>query len=420
MFDGFSEWRANATSVMARYVALREQIEQLETESAGVLADVLDAYTWPESVPEPELRDQFGVEHVNGCTFGEDLTGELALANRMSLAGAFHLVADMITLTNRLPECWGKVASGEATLRQARRVASETESFVPEDGWAVVDGMIAPCLGAVNATRLNRMVSAAVKTVNPEHAKILTESRPRHVWTGVDKADPLTGWLSARLETRDALSLESTIQMVAERLATDGDDTDVDTRRARALGMLADPAKVMTMVDDTSTRGSAFTPKTQVYVHMHLDNLDDWENLARVELLGPVLISQVSSITKGSKVRLTPVIHCGDAGVGVDSYEIPDRIRRQVIAANPYDVFPWASTPSRNLDLDHTIPYKPGQPGQTRPDNLGPLSRKAHRIKTHCDWYLTQPQLDVYIWETAAGQKIQVDPTGTHPIKPDP
>ena len=420
MFDGFGEWRANATSVMTRYVALRQQIEALETESAKVLADVLDAYAWPESVPEPELRDQFGVEHVGGRAFGEDMTGELALANRMSLAGAFHLVADMITLTSRLPGCWGKVASGEATLRQARRVASETESFVPEDGWGKVDAMIAPVLGAVNATRLNKMISAAIKTVNPEHAKILTDSRPRHVWTGVDKADPLTGWLSARLDTKDALSLESTIQMVADQLANDGDQADVDTRRARALGMLADPSSVIALAENTVAGSSAFTPKTQVYVHMHVDNLDDRENLARVELLGPVLISQVGDITKGSHVKLTPVIHCGDIGTTVDSYEIPDRIRRQVIAADPYDVFPWASTPSRNLDLDHTIPYKPGESGQTRPDNLGPLSRKAHRIKTHCDWYLTQPQLGVYIWESAAGQKIQVDATGTHPIRPDP
>jgi len=194
----------------------------------------------------------------------------------------------------------------------------------------------------------------------------------------------------------------------------------MDTRRARALGLLADPSAVIAMVDGAEVGGSVFTPKTQVYVHVHFDNLDDWENLARVELLGPMLISQVGAITKGSKVRLTPVIHCGDAGAPVDSYEIPDRIRRQVIAANPYDVFPWASTPSRNLDLDHTIPYKPGGAGQTRTDNLGPLSRKAHRIKTHCDWKLTQPELDIYIWESAAGQKIQVDHTGTHPIRPDP
>jgi len=405
---------------MARYVALRQQIEQLETELAIVLADVMDAYRWPENQPEPEMRDQFGVEHITGRAFGEDLTGELALANRMSLAGAFHLVADMITLTSRLPQCWAKVAAGEATLRQARRVASETEAFVPGDGWARVDAMIAPVLGVVNATRLSKMIFAAIKTVNPEHAKILTECRPRHVWTGVDKADPLTGWLSARLDTKDALSLESTIQMVAERLATDGDQADVDTRRAKALGMLADPANVLALAENTATANSVFTPKSQVYVHMHVDNLENWENLARIELLGPVLISQIADITKGSRVKLTPVIHCGGSGTPVDSYEIPDRIRRQVLAANPYDVFPWASTRSRNLDLDHTIPYKTGQPGQTRPDNLGPLSRKAHRIKTHCDWALTQPEQGIYIWQSAAGQKIQVDATGTHHIRPDP
>ena len=53
MFDGFSEWRANATSVMARYVALRQQIEQLETESAIVLADVMDAYTRAPTQSDP-------------------------------------------------------------------------------------------------------------------------------------------------------------------------------------------------------------------------------------------------------------------------------------------------------------------------------------------------------------------------------
>jgi len=109
MFEGFETWRANATGAMAEYVAARQQIEELETQAARLLGAVVDAYTWPQDVAEPSRLDQYSVEHVNGYAFGEDLTGELALANHMSITGARFLVADTVTLINRLPQCWGKV-----------------------------------------------------------------------------------------------------------------------------------------------------------------------------------------------------------------------------------------------------------------------------------------------------------------------
>jgi len=84
-----------------------------------------------------------------------------------------------------------------------------------------------------------------------------------------------------------------------------------------------------------------------------------------------------------------------------------------------YDQFPWSSIESAHLDLDHTKPWQPGIPGQTRPDNLAPLSRRAHRVKTLAGWRLEQgPHADL-IWHTGAGQVIHVDYTGTHRLPPD-
>ncbi|MCL2465269.1 MAG: hypothetical protein FWF28_09410, partial [Micrococcales bacterium] len=67
-------------------------------------------------------------------------------------------------------------------------------------------------------------------------------------------------------------------------------------------------------------------------------------------------------------------------------------------------------------DLDHVDPFKPGVPGQTRPDNLGPLSRRFHRAKTVAGWQLHQPSPGVFIWETPAGQRFQVDKNGTQQL----
>jgi hypothetical protein len=78
----------------------------------------------------------------------------------------------------------------------------------------------------------------------------------------------------------------------------------------------------------------------------------------------------------------------------VDGYEVPDRLREAVHLINPADVFPYGSNTGRGLDTDHTIPWQStsgdgdhdvGPPGQTRIGNLGKLTRRHHRIKTHCE-----------------------------------
>ncbi|MEL4359073.1 MULTISPECIES: DUF222 domain-containing protein [unclassified Luteococcus] len=43
--------------------------------------------------------------------------------------------------------------------------------------------------------------------------------------------------------------------------------------------------------------------------------------------------------------------------------------------------------------------------GVTHPDNLGPLSRRAHRAKTHFGWRLTQPLPGIFLWQTPLGYR---------------
>jgi hypothetical protein len=79
-------------------------------------------------------------------------------------------------------------------------------------------------------------------------------------------------------------------------------------------------------------------------------------------------------------------------------------------------MFPYGTQPSRRLDLDHTDPYvhgAAGPPGQTRTDNLAPLTRKPHRAKTARAWQLTQYEGGWLEWVSPAGYHYATGPYGT-------
>jgi hypothetical protein len=133
-----------------------------------------------------------------------------------------------------------------------------------------------------------------------------------------------------------------------------------------------------------------------------------------------VFHEQIADLIGHSHVRVVPVIHIGYDDTAVDAYEIPDRIREHMIVRSRYEVFPYSSRSARTSDLDHTREFRLGDADQTRPSNLGPLSRSAHRIKTHAGWRLEQPQPGVFDWTSRTGQRCRVGPHGTRPRAPSP
>ncbi len=97
----------------------------------------------------------------------------------------------------------------------------------------------------------------------------------------------------------------------------------------------------------------------------------------------------------------------------VDSYEIPDRIRRQVTLRDHHCVFPHCTKPTERCDLDHVVPH--ADDGPTCPCNLAPLCRGHHRLKTagRITYRVLTP--GTYLW-TGPGRQWLVDPTSTHDL----
>ena len=72
------------------------------------------------------------------------------------------------------------------------------------------------------------------------------------------------------------------------------------------------------------------------------------------------------------------------------------------------------------MDLDHTTRYRSpdqgGPPGQTSVDNLAPMTRFHHRIRTHSTWTVRSPLPGTWLWRSPTGRHYLVDHTGTRPI----
>ncbi|TCO21244.1 uncharacterized protein DUF222 [Kribbella steppae] len=175
--------------------------------------------------------------------------------------------------------------------------------------------------------------------------------------------------------------------------------------------------------DAGSAAGRLRPGKTEIYVHLTDHTLATGTGVLRVEDLGPLLASQLSELVGHGPYVVKPVIDLNDA-VSVDAYEIPDRIRERVKLMYPVELSPYGTRETHPaMDLDHIEPYDAlGPPGQTSTENLAPLGRFPHRLKTHGrGWNVRRLDRKTLEWSTPNGFTFHVGPTGTHRVpKPLP
>ena len=87
---------------------------------------------------------------------------------------------------------------------------------------------------------------------------------------------PATTEVFMTLDTPDALLFEQTIARIAAELAALGDPEDLEIRRARAVGVLADPHHALDLLSGRD--GAAPSPggsATEIYVHLTPHDLTD-------------------------------------------------------------------------------------------------------------------------------------------------
>jgi hypothetical protein len=247
--------------------------------------------------------------------------------------------------------------------------------------------------------------------------------------------------MEAELDIADALDLDRALAHGAATLKALGSAAPLGARRSAALGELARTQTAL----DLHTQGSTgardldgLPAAREVVLHAHFDASVD--GLATV--FGPngrmeegqhlVLLDQIKDWCADSRTKVTikPVIDL-NAQLSTTAYEVPDRIREQIVLRDRTCVFPWCTRPARGCDIDHVTEHDPDaeaegrpQPGPTATWNLACLCRFHHRLKTFTAWRYRMVEPGVVEWTSPHGHRYRRDREGTTPIDraepPDP
>ncbi len=373
----------------------------------------------------------------------EFAVAELATALGINERTGRAYVGQAVELRDRLPLCWAQVMAGRLPAWKARRIAEQTIPLTAAVAQAV-DENLAPFAAKMTPGRIQRAVDAAILRHDPDLAAAREDAaaEKRGVWFD-DHVDGTTD-LSAHLETPDAHALDHALDTVATTLGRLGDHDPRDVRRARALGVLADPQYALDLTDaarpahqgpdDRPRTGAAVRPAQRLsptlHVHLHLDAIQRNDNraghLGRVDTAGrqlgartrAVIERWIAGLTPSTTLKLTPVVDLTEH-ISVDSYEIPPSLRRQIAERDHHCRFPWCTNTGR-CDIDHIDAYRDpdqgGPPGQTNTHNLTRLCRFHHRVKTRGDWhYVHDPTTGTLTWTSPHGRTYTVDEHGTYP-----
>ena len=383
---------------------LRRQADAIELQA---IADELDVTN------ERAVR----VGSDGAALVGEFLPLEIAAIKAMSVSAATWLVRDVINLRDRHPMLWASVLQGHVPPYRAFQLTQLAARYHLSRAQAHdLDQRLASKYGRIGWARLMRLARGliAIIAANNVQAAAETARAGRYVRTAVTE-QPVVSELWARLDTADAQQLETTIATLAKTLAKQGDTDELDVRRAKALGILATPGRAAALLQGRDDK--RYLPRTKVYLHLSDTMLTSTDTqVVRGETLGPLVRDQLRDLFGTHRLTITPVIHEGTEPA-VDSYEMPDRIRESVLLRDVCEVFPHSSRAARRLDLDHTIPYTEGEKDQTRPDNLGPLTRTVHRAKTTGRWRLKQPKSGTFWWRSPSNQTYRVTNQATDDLR---
>jgi hypothetical protein len=391
-----------------------------------VVSSVDDAAHWGE----PDL-------YAEGCCTlagpGAPLVAEFAPLELAAELGwtptaAQQLIADGLDLRYRLPRLWRLVLELAIPVATARYVAELTRDL---DGDAArdADRSVAQAAsgghaGHLSRRRIRRLVDEVRlyhdpdRAVDDEHHAL--ESRKVESWPG---NTPATTEVFLRLDAADADAFTTAVARVAEELGRLGDPDSVEIRRARAVGVLADPQRALDLLTRGVDSGPKSTLPATLWLHVTDNTLLDLDMTAGAvtsDRLGVLSTDLLKAWLADSTVIVKPVLHV-DRADAVDQHEPPAWMADLVRLRDPVCVFPGCQRPSRACDLDHIDPYIPldhgGPPGQTHPGNLAPLCRRHHRAKTHGSWTYQRLPDGSYHWHSPSSRTFTVLPTPRAGVK---
>ncbi|MGN6160796.1 MAG: HNH endonuclease signature motif containing protein, partial [Marmoricola sp.] len=418
-WSGFMPPTTTTMTAVAPVVVLDRAVAALAAQERAAVDLLVAAVDWAEAHVTSDPGDAAGWTDKKLYSEGVALLGgagvpmiaefaPLEFAGRLgwSIEAARQLIADGLELKHRLPRLWGLVLEQVVPVRVARHIATCTTDLTVE-AVKQADRLVCADPQRVGKVKAEQLVDEIRLWFDPDRAaddeaKALAT---RGVWKHPGR-NPATTEMTLILDSPDAYRFDKTVADIAAILKALGDTEDLDTRRARAVGILADPQTAVDLLHGEHSARSRLTSPT-LFVHISEDSLArPGTTPAVIEKLGAVSTDLLGEWLSGSTVIVRPVLDLARADT-VPDHDPPAWMRELVIQRDAHCVFPGCARDSRACDLDHIEPYDTG--GPTTPTNLAPLCRRHHRAKTHADYHYQRHPDGTYQWTF---------PTNRRPLTP--
>jgi hypothetical protein len=194
----------------------------------------------------PRFRGSGRVVQVGGDGTPQVTEGsivQLGVLLETTTTSAQVLLRDVLDLRHRLPGVWEAVMTGQVEDWKARKAAVATRTLTYEQA-RIIDTEILEALTGLPYLRAMDVVEGRVIAADPAAHEARRQAEAERRYVSVLRRASAAGLriMVAQTTAGDLARLDAMIEHIAGLLAQAGDTDSHQVRRAKALGILADPA----------------------------------------------------------------------------------------------------------------------------------------------------------------------------------
>lgn len=247
-----TDGQAAAAALVATRTAQREA-EATELALAAHWATLHDEDSIPRggsgrTLPGAERARQLGGDGTP--LVAEFAVAELAVVTDRGRVAAQSFVADSLDVRHRLPQLWTAVMELRVPVWQARKIASRLRAVgLSREQARWVDSQVTPYVPSLPWARIEALLEAKIIEADPEAAaeRARAAELEQFVSTGQCNEHGLKTMI-VKANAGDVVLFVAMCDRIAQILLLRGDTSPVGVRRAKAVGILADPARALRLL----------------------------------------------------------------------------------------------------------------------------------------------------------------------------
>ena len=401
---------------------------------------------WLQAVMQRAIVAVAGVEESSSERIWDGVDGaereDIAAALRLSGSTAQMRIDVARTLINHLPNTCAALAMGEISASHATVIAKESAA-------AIRDGMSEFAINHIEVSALayaefhtpgqvaNKVRTSIAQLAPAEFEVVVDRARETRRVNCYNEADGMAT-VVAILPAQDAQTLMKSIEAYifkmnaideAKRLHADSERGDTfngvdsateatgtwsllsaDNKRADALTAILSQA-LASNLDEVRPHRRPVTVNVTVDLPTLLGLAENPGQLSGYGAIPASVARELASDATWKRFITDPAT--GNLlDFGREKYEPPQALVDFLLARDRTCRFPGCRQPASQSDIDHAQSWESG--GETKPENLGLLCRRHHRLKTHGGWKIASNSDGSCEWTSKVGKKYFVPSRPMH------